>query len=482
MYNHIFTRDIISSIFVYQSQFVYIANQSKNCIQLYHQSGLPLNIFTKTYGNDYLQNYNAIQKPTKIFIDKNNFLYVCNQNHNITLFNLNNSLLQISFHTKLPSNDYLDTSLLHLQPIDISIKENERIFVLYSNPYKLGIYTYDGDKIHTIEFDTHIIPNFIQYYNNFLYLYNTNKHSFHKYDKNGICTNFIGDDFGNETLNIDIKKNNKILFIQFLHKYKSFFIIDHHYNILLYDIEGYIQNNIFITSILSFIPNPSDLYHLSFYYHEENDLLYIYNTNYILTIHLDKKDAQYQESIISYDPLSNFVPTTNIEVIQFLCSKKSIYKKILDGFQHSKQYLHENKEYFIFYYDYIQKQTFKIPSYELIFILQNKFQLSLQDYKNDPFIQTYPQHFPHEKYNFYQSKKKLYNVILQTYKEALLYQKLCDDLQKVLFYDDYKNLTDNIQLIFYIHDPFIFPRVYQSEQKGTYNKKQCVIMNKSLFL
>ncbi len=74
--DYIFTRHIISSIFVYKNDYIYVANQTLNAIQLYHSSGLPLNIFTKQYGNDYLKDENAINAPIKIYIDSNDFLYI----------------------------------------------------------------------------------------------------------------------------------------------------------------------------------------------------------------------------------------------------------------------------------------------------------------------------------------------------------------------------------------------------------------------
>ena len=86
------------------------------------------------------------------------------------------------------------------------------------------------------------------------------------------------------------------------------------------------------------------------------------------------------------------------------------------------------------------------------------------------------------KYNYYQSKRELYIRVLQTYKEALLYEDLCKKLEKVLVYDDYLNLTDNIQFIFNINIPLLFPRIPEDELKKSYNKNQAIILNKSLFL
>ncbi len=76
----------------------------------------------------------------------------------------------------------------------------------------------------------------------------------------------------------------------------------------------------------------------------------------------------------------------------------------------------------------------------------------------------------------------VFGLILQTYKEALLYEDLSVKINKVLVYDDYLNLTDNIQLVFDIHIPLLFPRIPQDELKKFYNKNQTIILNKALFL
>ncbi len=480
----IFSRDIISSIFIYKKNFIYVANKTKNCIQLYHTSGLPLNIFTREFGNDYLHGLNAIDNPSKIYIDQNDLLYICNYNHNVTLFDLNRHLCQIAFYTKSPSDEYLDTSLLHLNPIDICVKVDERIFVLYKNPHKIGIYNYQGEKIHRIEFNQNqltsqlqfnhvsisIEPQFIHYHNSYLYLYNSIDQSYIKYDKNGIITNFDNDEYGHKRF----KVGDNIIYSQLIHTDSLLFTINHRHQINIYDLSGNKVEHNFTHNIQTVQP--------SSYFDIESSIFYYYDKQYIQSIQEETETET--KSIISYDPQSNYVPTTNIEVIQFLASKKSIYKKIIDGYRLSNQYLNENKEYILYYYDYISKQNYKIPSYELIFILQSKFLMDQNQYKNDPFIQKYPQHFLvySQQYTHYQSKRKLHLAILQSYKEALLYQKLCDDLHKILTYDDYLNLTDNIKLIFHIQDPYLFPRLHNSQSKGIYNKKQCVILNQSLFI
>lgn len=472
----IFTRDLISSIFIDNNVFLYIANKTKNCIQLYHSSGLPLNIFNKQFGNDYLYDLNKIQNPIKIFIDKKKHLYVCNETHNVTQFDLNRSCIPLPFR----NNDYIDSSLLHLQPIHISVKEDERICVLYSiNNHnfgeKVGIYTYDGTKIHIIDLTKiNIQSSFIHFHHSYLYLYNNIDNSILKFDKNGINTNFIGDEYGNEKCTLKNKK--QVIYIQFLEKSLRFFIIDKELNIHFYDLNG--EKYLGYSPQIIPISTP-----YSFYLDEESSYLYIYQSSCIEVIQLENDSIYNIQLPISYHSQSNYIPTTNMEVIQFLCSKKTIYKKILDGYKLSNQYLNENKQYFSMYYDYYTEINHKIHSYELIFILQSKFLFDFTNYQNDPFIIKYPQHFEgKEKFHYYQSKKKLYLSILQTYKEALLYQKLSEDLHKILIYDDYQNLTDNIKLIFNIDDIYLFPRVHKSQLKGIYNKKQCIIINKSLFL
>jgi hypothetical protein len=491
----IYSRDTLSSIFLHQNTFLYVANKSKQCIQLYYSSGLPLNIFTKQFGNDYLHNTNFIQNPNKIYIDNNSLLYICNNDCNITRFNLQHNCTLEGFGTK----DYLDRSLLHLNPIDISIKEDQRICILYQssqNSFKIGIYTYDGEKINIIDLDQIGIPHIYFHHEN-SYLYLLDNYIFSKYDKNGIPTNFTDDEYGNSKQMIQFNQK-KILSTQFLHNNKF----------LIFSSPLSTQTKYITTHLYDFKNTFSEIYSIridvelhqpelsSFYFDTSNSYLYILSTGNIHTFQLpdfltkesnqqireEDKNVYSIQLPISYDPQSNYIPTTNIEVIQFLCSKQSIYKKLLTGYTLSNQYLNENKEYALFYYDFHTKETHKIHSYELIFILQSKFLLNIHQYQNDPFIQKYPQHFSMERKNFafYQSRKQLYLAILQTYKEALLYQNLCNDLQKVLFYDDYLNLTDNIQLFFSIQDPFLFPRLHKSQLKANYNKKQCIIINQSL--
>ncbi len=475
--DYIFTRHIISSIFVYKNDYIYVANQTLNAIQLYHSSGLPLNIFTKQYGNDYLKDENAINAPIKIYIDSNDFLYICNYNNNVTLFDLNYGTNQISFIDKDLSNDYLDPSSLHLNPIDIAVKESERIIVLYANPYKCGIYNYEGEKINFITFDqNNSIPKGLFYNDSYIYILYNNDSSVQKYDKNGVITNFIGSEYGNEKLHMNVTKNS-ILYTQYIPSKKQICVIDINHNLYIYDIEGYLIKEKLNISFL----NKNCV--TSYYLDEIESILYVYNDKYMYKIKIDfKKDTlEKLNYMISYSPLSHYVPTTNMEALQYLGSKKELYKKLLKGYTDSKQYLNENKEYKLVYYDYFTNNNIIIPSYELIFILQQKFKYVLNDYLNDPFIQKYPQHFTKENYKYYVSKKELYIRIFQTYQEALLYQSLYEKLNKVLAYDDYLNLTDNIQLLFDIPVQ-LFPRIHHSELKKNYNKKQAIILNKALFL
>ncbi len=475
--DYIFTRHIISSIFVYKNDYIYVANQTLNAIQLYHSSGLPLNIFTKQYGNHYLKDENAINAPVKIYIDSNDFLYICNYNNNVTLFDLNYGTNQISFVDKDLSNDYLDPSSLHLNPIDIAVKENERIIVLYANPYKCGIYNYEGEKINFITFNqNNSIPKGLFYNDSYIYILYNNDSSIQKYDKNGVITNFIGVDYGNEKLHMNVTKNS-ILYTQYIPSKKQICVIDINHNLYIYDIEGYLIKEKLNISFL----NKNCV--TSYYLDEIESILYVYNDKYMYKIKIDfKKDTlEKLNYMISYSPLSHYVPTTNMEALQYLGSKKELYKKLLKGYTDSKQYLNENKEYKLVYYDYFTNNNIIIPSYELIFILQQKFKYVLNDYLNDPFIQKYPQHFTKENYKYYVSKKELYIRIFQTYQEALLYQSLYEKLNKVLAYDDYLNLTDNIQLLFDIPVQ-LFPRIHHSELKKNYNKKQAIILNKALFL
>ncbi len=478
--DYIFTRHIISSICLYKNDYIYVANQTLNAIQLYHSSGFLLNIFTKKIGNDYLKDENAINAPIKIYIDNNDFLYVCNYNNNVTLFDLNYGTNQISFSDKDLSNDYLDPSSLHLNPIDIAVKESERIIVLYANPYKCGIYNYEGEKINFITFDhtSNSIPKGLFYNDSYIYIVYNNDSSIQKYDKNGVITNFIGSDYGSEKLNMIVKKNS-ILYTQYLISKKQIFIIDINHNLYIYDTEGYLIKEKLNISFL----NKNNV--TTYYFDEVQYILYVYNDKYIykIKVNFENNNNTFEKLNynISYAPQSHYVPTTNMEALQYLGSKKDLYKKLLKGYSDSKQYLNENKEYKLVYYDYFVNNNIIIPSYELIFILQQKFKYILNDYLNDSFIQKYPQHFTKENYKYYVNKRELYMRILQTYQEALLYQSLYEKLNKVLVYDDYLNLTDNIQLLFDIPVQ-LFPRITNDELRKSYNKKQAIILNKALFL
>ncbi len=477
--DYIFTRHIISSICLYKNDYIYVANQTLNAIQLYHSSGFLLNIFTKKIGNDYLKDENAINAPIKIYIDNNDFLYVCNYNNNVTLFDLNYGTNQISFSDKDLSNDYLDPSSLHLNPIDIAVKESERIIVLYANPYKCGIYNYEGEKINFISFNQNMeIPKGLFYNDSYIYIVYNNDSSIQKYDKNGVITNFIGSDYGSEKLNMIVKKNS-ILYTQYLISKKQIFIIDINHNLYIYDTEGYLIKEKLNISFL----NKNNV--TTYYFDEVQYILYVYNDKYIykIKVNFENNNNTFEKLNynISYAPQSHYVPTTNMEGLQYLGSKKDLYKKLLKGYSDSKQYLNENKEYKLVYYDYFVNNNIIIPSYELIFILQQKFKYILNDYLNDSFIQKYPQHFTKENYKYYVNKRELYMRILQTYQEALLYQSLYEKLNKVLVYDDYLNLTDNIQLLFDIPVQ-LFPRITNDELRKSYNKKQAIILNKALFL
>ncbi len=455
----VYIRDNITSIFVDQHDFIYLANQTKASIQLYHSSGAPLNIYTRKFGNESLINPNAIWNPTKIHIDKKRRLYICNQEHNITRYSLETFAL-----LETPDKSiYLDVSALHHRPHDLCVKEDERIFVLY-NGDKIGVYTYHGEKMNMIQLS--IPASYIAYANSFLYTYSNEASAFHKYDKNGISTNFIGNEYGNECLPTHL---TEILYIQYVENV-GFYIIDKYGKVHLYDLEGYYHDG----------SNPMDGVEDSmsgrraFYidrFEDEKPIYYLYQES---DRYLRKSGMNF---VIPYHPTSHYVPTTNMEVIQFLVSKKDLYKKLLDGYRLSNQYLQENKEYFIYYQDR------KIHSYDLIFILQKKFMLNSRDYKNDLFVQKYPQHFliNDQKYTYHQSLRPFYKMVFQDYCEALVYQELYQDIQKVLVYDDYQNLTDRIKLLFHIKDPHIFPRVPHGELKAFYNKDQCVLLNRALF-
>jgi hypothetical protein len=469
----LFTRDVISNLFLHQNQYLYLSNRSKNCIQLYHISGLPLNIFTREFGNDFLHDPSSFDRPSKIHIDAHGFLYICSDLLNVVRYNFNHALIQSPFGER----KLLDPWLLHATPTGISVQEDERIIVLYGNDAKVGIYTYRGEKLNTLDYSSSSsIPRFIHFTQNFLYIlfeerekgayfqkYDSEKGAyFQKYDKNGIITNYVGDEYGDERLTLPFSKS---IFTQFLPTSISFLLLSSDKTIYQYDLQGYKREN--SLSTVAIYP---------LYFDEKKNTFFYIDASYIRSTKSGILDK------IPYHPESPYIPTTNIEVIQLLFSKKKVYQRLMDAYTHSKQYLQENKEYFTLYYDHESAQNVKIASYDLIFILQAKFLLNASEYNADLHVQRFPQHFMlRGKYEYHQSRRNLYISILQTYQEALLFQHLCEELRRVLNYDDYLNLTDNIQMIFDISgQQKLFPRVHCSQWKGFYNKKQCIILQKML--
>ncbi len=474
----IFTRDVITDLFLYQNQYLYVSNLTKNCIQLYHISGLPLHIFTREFGNEYLHDPTSFDRPSKIHIDANGILYICSELLNVVRYDLNHALIQLAWDSS--KRKLLDPWLLHATPTGISVQEDERIIVLYGKDAKVGIYTYQGEKLNTLDYSaSSILPRFVHFTQNFLYIifekegtyayfqkYDSEKKAyFQKYDKNGIITNYVGDEYGDERLSLSFPKSS---FTQFIPFKNAFLTISSHNTIYFADLQGYLREE---SSLLA--PPPSS--HILHYDENEKTFFYIHGSY----IHASKRGILDK---IPYHPESQYIPTTNMEVIQYIFSKKKVYQKLMDAYTHSKQYLQENKEYFTIYYDQESAQNVKVASYDLIFILQGKFLLNASQYNADLHVQRFPQHFMlRGKYEYHQSRCCLYLSILQTYQEALVFQHLCEELRRVLNYDDYLNLTDNIQLIFDISkEQKLFPRVHREEWRAFYNKKQCVILQKML--
>ncbi len=479
--NFILLQDSISSIFLWKNNYILLSNVSKNSIQLYHIDGYPLNIITRDYGNQSIQSP-LIDNPSKIYVDENDFLYICNYNNNVLLYDLNYHSYQISFFDKEVLDDnvngFLDDSMLHQNPIDISVGINERIIVLYTNPYIISIYNYNGEKIHSYDIQEYLIPQSslsIHYKNNYIYLQN---HSFiYKFDKNGIITNFLNDEYGKEKFDMNFKEN--VFYLQFFEK--NNFLSFYQNNLLeFYTIEN--DSSVVCSKNINFPYNFS--LHNRFHYSNNILLFYDFDNKHLLKLNIQNNHFEELPYMISYNPYSQYVPTTNMEVLLFLSLKKNIYSKLLNAYQNSNKYLSENKIYQYVFQENPQTQSIVIPSYELIFILQKKFLYNLQQYKNDPFIQKYIQHFPVEKYNYYLKKRDIYIKILQNYNEALLYQKLLEDLNKILFYNDYNNLYDNVKLKFDVNSiqNKLFPRVSAKEYIQFYNKKQCVILNRLFFI
>ncbi len=520
--------DHITSILLYQN-YLYVANFTKNAIEMYDaESGLPLNIFTRRVvtGNEDTHSYtdiNSVDGPYKMVLGNGggdrDRIYLCNYNQNIVAFDLLMGFAQIRFSNGEIGNEYLDVSMLHYHPLDVVLSSSDlmdRIVVLY---HGFGYVIYDGrgTRLNTIELgDLPSYRHFTYIDHNHLYIKTIHLSSgvITKYDKNGIVTNFRGDDYGNEVGKIadcDAKNGvvDSLLLSGDLRSPKRVVIL---YSQMAKDTDKILHilsnNMIYITdfdgNVLHTTASPIPLTgNCSFTFDWDHSLLWIMiDQTRIYKVHIDfdllfspsssmrnKGNMKMGTFAISYERNSRYYPTTNMEVIQYMVGKREVYAQLLRAFDLSKKYISENKEYFYLYNDLNHHTRVKIPHYELIFILQQKFMMNLSQYRVDPFILKFPQHFGSVeyrdldiKYRFYQqaSKRELYLDILYTYYQALFYQSFLENLRKVVEYDSYLNLADDIKLNVDCrwNGMGLFPRVCGNEVRRSYNKKQCEVLQK----
>ncbi len=499
--------DQIASILPYLGNFLYVANFTKNAIELYDAlSGIPLNIFTRKMGvgsvADGSLSYvdsNAVNGPLKMFLVGDR-LYLCNLHANVVMFDLSRGFTQIRFSDGEIGNEYLDVTMLHYHPLEVSVSEKmDRIVCLYQ---RFGYVIYDGkgSRLNTIELGKEISYRFFTYFDFDLDLNQSYLKTLHlstgiitKYDKNGIITNFNGDDYGNETGRVADCAGGLFVMQAFpCPDGESILLVMSNNMLYLTRLDGTV-----VWTRNSPIPLTGNA---SFMFDLEREILwFLMDQKMIFKIDcpgiLDRERTGIIKSnripfMVSYNTLSPYYPTTNMEVIQYMSRKHRVYNSLLKGVDLSKKYMSENKEFLYLYHDVTGSgNQVKIPHYELIFAIQQKFMLSLAQYRVDPYIIRMPQHFGSDEYRDLDKKyahycgpgrRTFYLGILQLYEEALFYQKFLQDLRFVVEYDNYQNLTDDVKLVVSCewNGRRLFPRVYGGELRKLYNKKQCEVLRK----
>jgi hypothetical protein len=504
-------KDQISCIIPFDGKYLYVANFTKNAIDLYDAiSGMPLSIFTRKPAmglvSDGMISYvdpNAIAGPTKMVLNADigarnkSYLYICNQRQGIVLFDLRMGFTQIRFSDHEIGNQYLDASMHHYSPLDVSLGE-DRIIVLYA---RFGYVIYDGkgSRINTIELGADLPSwHFFTYFDggngddNNLYIKTLHQHTgiITKYDKNGIITNFFGDEYGCETGMIaDCVSGLFVMHSQLMGDSDQILHIMSNNMLYLTDYDG----KVMMTRI-SPIPLTGNC---EFTFDFNQSILWVLmDQSMIYKIQLDDRflidgsNKSKSKSIpfhISYRLNSPYYPTTNMEVIQYMTKKRGLYDGFLRAVDLSKKYMSENKEYFYIYDDVRSDSKIKIPHYELIFAVQQKFMMGLAQYRVDPYVMRMPQHFGSAEYRDLDKKyahycgpqrRGLYLGIIQLYEEALFYQKFIQDLRFVVEYDSYQNLVDDVKLSVSCewNGRRLFPRVYGSGVRKLYNKRQCEVL------
>ena len=498
--------DQISSILPYKGEFLYVANFTKNAIELYGaESGVPLNIFTRKMGlggvADGALSYvdaNAVNGPHKMILDQNK-IYLCNYHGNVVLFDLSLGFTQIRFSDGEVGNEYLDVTMLHYHPLEVSVSQKaDRIVCLY---HQFGFVIYDGkgSRLNTIELGKDMPSyHFFTYFDlGYLKTLHMSSGVITKYDKNGIITNFTGDEYGNEVGRISDCAGGLRVMQSFLcpdqeSSTSSILHVMSNNTLYLTGLDGRVlwtrNSPIPLTGNAMF---QFDLIKQVLWILMDQTMIYKIDCFGILNgTETRTTKAKSIPFIVSYDRASPYYPTTNMEVIQYMTRKRNVYSGFLQAVDMSKKYMSENKEFFYIYHDIGGTgNQVKIPHYELIFAVQQKFMLGLAQYRVDPYVMRMPQHFGSAEYRDLDKKhayycgpgrRAFYLGILQLYEEALFYQKFLQDLRFVVEYDNYLNLTDDVKLAVNCEwgGRRLFPRVYGGEIRKLYNKKQCDVLRK----
>ena len=498
----------ISQVVLRGDSLLYIVSSQESAIHLYHISGLPLNAYTQRYGITAPLKHSLIDTPVHItFHEEEHRMYICNYHTGVIAFdtlNLSDPLPLLSQTST--STPYLDETALHLNPKQLSVnKISRRLAVLYENPSQVRIYQYDGTFLQNVS----ITVPCQQISSMGAYFYLLQDQSITKMDKNGLPIQFWGEEYDRNTSILSLQGQHLLYLLpsedtlQCLHSDQV--------------VRSYEKKNLDNLCDVSYDQsaqqmNPKGV-HSAHHPHrgdlstktEEKEYIerevctlhllegwvigYHSQTGFI---HYSPKTRRLQwETIsppwpplggqgqadhrgrpqlaISYHPFSNFIPMTNLQVIKFLVSRKQIYQSLTQAFQNSMTYLNQNKQFKYAYHDWHHEQSVVLPAHELIMIIQEKFLLPLAQWKVDPFIQRYEQHFADSRYPYYQRKRKLYLQILQTYYEANIYEKFQNDVKNIVDYDDYLNKESPMKMVFEVTRG-LFPRVPEEELRCFYNK------------
>ena len=510
--------DQIASILPYTDKFLYVANFTKNAIELYDAlSGVPLNIFTRkmglggvTDGSLSYMDMNAVNGPHKMTLNGNR-LYLCNYHANVVMFDLSLGFTQIRFSDGEVGNEYLDVTMLHYHPLEVSVSNSsDRIVCLYHH-FGYVIYDGKGSRLNTIELGKELASyKFFTYFDHgYIKSLHMSTGIITKYDKNGIITNFTGDDYGNEVGRIADCAGGLFVMQAFLcSDEKSILLVMSNNMLYLTGLDGKV-----LWTRRSPIPLTGNM---SFMFDLEREILWVlmdqirifkidcsgilggngteiikaHQPSWVVEDHQKVAGSRQIPFMVSYNTLSPYYPTTNAEVIQYMTRKHMVYNSLLRAIDLSKKYMSENKEFLYLYHDVTGTgDRVKIPHYELIFAIQQKFMLGLAQYRVDPYIIRMPQHFGSDEYRDLEKRyahycgpgrRAFYLGILQLYEEALFYQKFLQDLRFVVEYDNYQNLVDDVKLVVSCewNSRRLFPRVYGGELRKLYNKKQCEVLRK----